>query len=118
MTADEAYAEAGFKPDRGNASRLTANDNVRARVGELQAGAATRSEITVANLTAELLRIAAKGEPLGEAPGLSVARAALMDAAKLNGLLIERTENRNTVYSVSDEPMTEEEWARGFAGES
>ncbi|MEW9613742.1 hypothetical protein AB3G45_07900 [Shinella sp. S4-D37] len=34
-TADDAYAEAGFKPDRGNASRLQQKDNIRQRVAEL-----------------------------------------------------------------------------------
>lgn len=34
-TADDAYAEAGFKPDRGNASRLQQKDNIRQRVTEL-----------------------------------------------------------------------------------
>jgi len=31
-TADDAHAEAGFKPDRGNASRLHQKDNIRQRV--------------------------------------------------------------------------------------
>ncbi len=35
MTADDAYAEAGFKPDRGNASRLQQKDYIRQRVAEL-----------------------------------------------------------------------------------
>lgn len=34
-TADEAYALAGFKPDRGNASRLQQKDSIRQRVAEL-----------------------------------------------------------------------------------
>jgi hypothetical protein len=35
MTADEAYAVAGFKPNRGNATRLKANESIQARVAEL-----------------------------------------------------------------------------------
>lgn len=31
-TADDAYAAAGFKPDRGNTSRLQQKDNIRQRV--------------------------------------------------------------------------------------
>lgn len=89
-TADEAYQSAGYKPDRGNASRLTANDNVQQRVAEIQERAAVRAEITVADLTARLLAIAAKGEVSAEAPMLNVARASIMDAAKLNGLIIEK----------------------------
>lgn len=34
-TADEAYKLAGFKPDRGNASRLQQKDSIRQRVTEL-----------------------------------------------------------------------------------
>lgn len=92
LTADEAYAEAGYKPDRGNASRLTANDSIKARVAEILERAAIRTEITVAGITDRLLAIAKKGEESSEAPMLSVARASLMDAAKLNGLVTDKTE--------------------------
>ncbi len=34
-TADDAYAAAGFKPDRGNASRLQHKENIVQRVTEL-----------------------------------------------------------------------------------
>lgn len=95
-TADEAYAEAGYSPDRGNASRLTAKDNVARRVAELQERAAVRTEVTVADLTSRLLAIAKKGEETSEAPMLSVARAAIMDAAKLNGLVLDKTARADT----------------------
>lgn len=35
-TVDAAYVEAGYAANRGNASRLNANEGVRARVGELK----------------------------------------------------------------------------------
>lgn len=113
-TADEAYAEAGYKPDRGNASRLTANDSVKARVAELQERAAVRTEITVASITERLLAIAAKGEGSAEAPLLSVARASLMDAAKLNGLVVEKSETTLTDKRAAE--MTEEELLAIAAG--
>ena len=56
-TSEEAYATAGFKPDRGNASRLTANDSVRARVAEIQGRGAERAEITVEMVLRELAKI-------------------------------------------------------------
>lgn len=90
-TADEAYAEAGYKPDRGNACRLTAKDSVAGRVAEIQERAAIRTEITVASITDRLLAIAQKAEGKDEAPMLAVARASLMDAAKLNGLIIDKS---------------------------
>jgi len=40
-TADDAYAQAGFKPDRGNASRLQQKDSIRQRVAELLEWSAT-----------------------------------------------------------------------------
>ena len=89
----EAYKLAGYTPSEPNASRLTRNDKVQRRVAELQERAAKRTEITVASITKRLLSIAAKGEKTNEAPMLSVARASLMDAAKLNGLVIEKQEH-------------------------
>lgn len=88
----EAYAAAGYAPSEPNASRLTRNDKVIARVRELQERGALRTEITVATITDRLLKIAEKGEASTEAAMLSVARASLMDAAKLNGLVIDRRE--------------------------
>ena len=41
-TTDDAYAEAGFSPNRGNAARLKANEDILARVLELQAEAEKR----------------------------------------------------------------------------
>ena len=91
-TADAAYELAGFSANRGNATRLKANESIARRVAEILSGAAKRTEITVANITDRLLAIAAKGEVSADAPMLSVARASLMDAAKLNGLVIDKAE--------------------------
>lgn len=88
----EAYELAGYKPSRSAAARLAADVNICARLSELQDRVAARTEITVADITARLLAIAAKGETSDEAPKLSVARAALMDAAKLNGLVTDKRE--------------------------
>jgi phage terminase small subunit len=109
-SATEAMEEAGFKDPR-NSTRLTKNDEIRARVAELQERGAARTETTVAGITERLKSIADKAEALGDAPGFSVARAAMVDVAKINGLVIERTENVHVVHDVTDEPLTEEEWA-------
>ncbi|WP_421445734.1 hypothetical protein [Agrobacterium tumefaciens] len=50
MTADEAYQKAGFKPNRGNAATLKANQSILDRVTELQSKAAKKAEITVDSL--------------------------------------------------------------------
>lgn len=105
-TQAEAYAEAGYAPSEPNASRLRSNDKVQARIAELQERAAVRTEITVASITERLLKLADVAEQTGvEKDGetgevtksspkhLGVARNALMDAAKLNGLVVEKGEH-------------------------
>lgn len=88
----QAYVEAGYKPDDGAAARLSGNVRVRTRLTELQQRAAVRAEITVASITERLLAIAARAEEKEDAPMLSVARASYMDAAKLNGLVVDKAE--------------------------
>ncbi|WP_147448150.1 hypothetical protein [Mesorhizobium sp. YM1C-6-2] len=36
LSADKAYVQAGYKPHRGNAARLSANERIKARVAEIQ----------------------------------------------------------------------------------
>jgi hypothetical protein len=36
MTDEQAYAAAGYKPNRGNPSRLKAKDSIRKRIVEIQ----------------------------------------------------------------------------------
>jgi phage terminase small subunit len=109
-SATEAMREAGFKSDRRNTTRLTTNEDIQRRVAELQERAAVKTELTVASITERLIRIADEAQALGEASGLAVARASMMDAAKLNGLIIERTENVNIEHVVSDDLPTADEW--------
>lgn len=92
----EAYAEAGYTPSEPNASRLTRNDKVRARVTELQNKAALRTEITIAAATEHLLRLARSAEALGDAQGFQASRASMMDACKLNGLVIDQSKRELT----------------------
>jgi len=102
---DKAYAAAGYRPDRGAASRLSSNVNIVARVTELQSRAAERTIVTVEGITERLLNIAKKGEGANDAPLLSVGRAALMDAAKLNGLIIDRSKVGFDFAGLSDEDL-------------
>lgn len=53
----EAYEAAGYEPSEPNASRLTRNDKVAARVAELQTRAADRAEISAAAVLRELWSI-------------------------------------------------------------
>src|SRR5690606_14610919 len=43
LNADKAYAAAGYKPNRGNAARLNANESIRGRVAELQIKQVTKA---------------------------------------------------------------------------
>ena len=128
-TADEAYVIAGFRPHRGNAARLSANESVRARVAEIQERGAVRAEITVASITERLARIADTAECAGvlkdedgkvmtaNSQLLGVARQAAMDMAKVNGLIIDKAEvdaaARVAIYAA--EPITAEQWSEKFA---
>ena len=47
MSREAAYKAAGYKPDRGAASRLSANINIKARVRELKSRAATDVVVSV-----------------------------------------------------------------------
>jgi hypothetical protein len=88
-TADEAYVEAGFQENRGNASRLKAKESILNRLAELQAEAARRSEITIEGICAELDAANAIAKERGQSSAL-VSAATLR--AKFGGLMVERVE--------------------------
>ena len=95
MTQEAAYIAAGYasKGAEQNACRLISNDKVAARVAELQQAVAERSIWDAARIVDNLARYAEKGERLNEAAGLSVARASMMDVAKLLGLVVDKKEH-------------------------
>jgi hypothetical protein len=88
-TATAAYAEAGFKPSRQNAARLTTNDDIRARLAELQNGVAKSSAVTLETILADLVDAAAVAKDRGQGQALV---SAAMAKAKLLGLDIQRIE--------------------------
>lgn len=96
MPACQAYVEAGYKANDGNASTLKGNQKVIARVAELQERGAIRAEITVADIIRELeeARTAALA---AETPQSSAAVTASMGKAKLLGLVVDKTEQQVTV---------------------
>lgn len=89
-TADEAYEVAGYKPNRGNATTLKANQSVIDRLSELQTRAADRAEVTAADIVKQLDedRDLAHTEKQ-----VSAAVSASMGKAKLLGLIKERHEH-------------------------
>lgn len=56
-TADEAYTDAGFKYNRGNAARLKANESIMKRVDELVSKGAEKAETSIARVLQELSRL-------------------------------------------------------------
>jgi hypothetical protein len=84
ITADSAYEAAGYRKHRGNAARLSANENIKNRLREIQAMGAERAAVTVQSLMdeAEQARIKAMESPNGAAAAVS----AITAKAKLAGL--------------------------------
>jgi hypothetical protein len=108
-SATEAMQAAGYSDPR-NSTRLTKNDEIARRVDELKARAAEKVEITLAEVINRLIRYADTAEGIGEPSAIAVARASMMDVAKLKGWLVERTENVNFHHDISNSPASEEEW--------
>src|SRR5450631_4087073 len=88
-TADESYALAGYKPNDGNCIRLKGNERVKARLSELQAAAAKKSEVTFESLLHELEHARSRADGLDQ---LSAAVKAISEKAKISGLLVQRVE--------------------------
>jgi hypothetical protein len=106
--AINAYEQAGYKPDRGAASRLSANVSIQARVAELQGKAAESAIVTLEGLIQEAGELQLAGLKLNQ---ISAAVAALTAKAKLAGFWVDKAESTNTNYVVSAEPEpTQEEW--------
>jgi len=66
-SASLAYIDAGYKPSRQNAARVMTNDDIRARVAELQAEAAKQSVVTLESIIAELADAGAVAKSKGQA---------------------------------------------------
>ncbi|MCZ8546317.1 terminase small subunit [Mesorhizobium qingshengii] len=121
LPQSRAYIKAGYTA-RGNAAEVEASKMVRlpkvaARIAELRADAARRSEITVDDLVDELnlmfkLALATKNPAAGV--------TAVMGKAKLLGLIIDKAEVATTQRKPMREPgydgqLSLEEWQAKFA---
>src|SRR4051794_2967742 len=88
-TKTEAYAAAGYEPDRHNASRLTTKDTVQQRVAEIQAGAVQSAQVTIASLVSaadEIRGLAVRDKQYSAAVG------AVKEMGILSGVRIDRRE--------------------------
>jgi hypothetical protein len=91
-TASEAYVLAGFKPNRGNPSKLAHRPSVAARVKELTshyAELAAKTAITTESLAQEAEDVRQRAMEIGQ---LSAANMAIKVKSVLSGKWIERAE--------------------------
>ena len=90
----DAYALAGYEPSEPNASRLTRNDKVTARVAELQSRAAEKVIFSIADMAAQL------DEDREFARSCVVPAAAVsasMGKAKVLGFLTDKIDHQITI---------------------
>lgn len=133
VSASEAYVLAGFKPNRSNAASLRHKEHISTRIDELlqqreeihaqstakaiEATALTKEWVIKklienADRAMQAVPVTIKGVPTGEYQyDGSTANRALELLGKELGMFVERTENFNTNYAVSDQPTSEEQWA-------
>ena len=104
----DAYEAVGYKPSEPHAARLASNGKVLARVAELQAVVAERTEITLESL---IRRFDHVHQLAVRERQLSAANGALTAMAKLAGLWTEKSENRNANRNVDPESLSDEELA-------
>lgn len=100
----EAYHLAGYEPSEPNASRLTRNDKVQARVAELQERAAIKTEVTAASLIEEAEEVRAKALAEGQ---FAAAIAAIREKGVLAGVRVEKRESthKTDAKSMSDDEL-------------
>jgi hypothetical protein len=90
-----------------SASRLVRFSKVAARLAELREKAAEKFEITVDGMIKDFAQDARDAKNDKQHGAVIAARTAM---AKLAGLWVERAENLNGNYAISDAPHTEQEW--------
>lgn len=92
LNATQAAIRAGYsaKTAEQQGPRLLGNVGVAAAIKAAQAKRAEKLELTAASIAKQLIAIADKAKAYGSVSGLNVARQALMDVAKLNGLIVEK----------------------------
>jgi hypothetical protein len=97
LTAVASYTAAGFKADRGHASRLAANGSIRARVRHLQRRAADKVVVNLETMTQQLMADRAYAILVGQA---SACVKATMGIAELNGLTKKEPEDAGAMAGL------------------
>jgi hypothetical protein len=116
--ADEAYALAGYKPNRGNAATLKAKQSISARVTELQSKAAKKVAASVEGLADELEQarvIAITDRQASAAVQATMGKAKLFgfgrETRRIEGSLQVTTFNPENLAKLSDEELDQLEQA-------
>lgn len=92
--ATQAAIRAGYSAAtaKQQGARLLTNVDIRAEIERTLAKSAEKVELTVAGISARLFALADKAGMLDGPSAINVSRQCLMDAAKLNGLVVETHE--------------------------
>jgi phage terminase small subunit len=120
-TQSKAYALAGYKQakdrhaNEANASKLLNTPNIQTKIAELRLPVARKSQITLENLTDELMVHNALAKQLGQ---VSAATGALALAARLHGLITDHKTVDIVHHKPAKQPvlkdleLSEDEWLR------
>ena len=101
-TQEQAYAAAGYKKLRQNASRLMTNALIRERVAELQSRNVEKQDAVVEITTARLVAMAEEARVLAMELGQPAAAVTAITAlAKLSGKWIEKSETTTKTGDLS-----------------
>ncbi|HEV2571996.1 MAG TPA: hypothetical protein VGU72_09685 [Beijerinckiaceae bacterium] len=99
----EAYANAGFVPNRANAHRLMASDDVRARVAAIQDRSAIRAEVTAASLIEQAEEVRVRAMAAGQ---YGAAIRAIREKGILAGIRVEKRQNTHrTADNYTDDEL-------------
>ena len=112
-TADQAYQDAGYKPNRCNAGRLKTNENIQARLQELQHKAADKVVVDRAYIMKKLKKNAETCLGEGDNRNPTAANRALELLGKELGMFVDR--RLLNVRYMDD--MSEEELLEFLGGE-
>lgn len=132
-----AYVAVGYKNSPAAATRLSKNVKIQARFAELKNEAAEKAGVSRAWVMEQLTRnarialgdekikITVRPRDSAETVELEVtnrdaaaANKALELLGKEIGMFVERRENTNTNYTISDKPMSKDEWREAYGVET
>lgn len=115
----EAYEAAGYSNGQKNAHRLGSDEGILRRVREIQSETAEMDRQALEKATEALAidkqwvmaRLIDNATQAASLEDFGPSNKALELLGKELGMFVERSENVHVVHDVTDEPLTEDEWA-------